>query len=149
MVTIESLLALSALFFVKHLLADGPLQTDYQAANKGVFLHPAGFSHAGVHVAGTAICLLVWMAATSTALPVAMIALLLAVEFVAHYLIDWSKCYVDRKGAWAEATVDADGRAVLMIKNKYYFFSFLTDQTCHSLTYVGLVYWTSLYASAV
>lgn len=138
--TIDSLLALAALLFIKHWLADGPLQTDAQAINKGVWLHPDGLAHAGSHALGTAICLALWSATTGASAPLLALAALLTAEFVIHYLIDYSKCSVDAQLKWAESVVTDDGRRTILIKNKNFFFLFLADQTLHSLTYVGMLF---------
>src|SRR5258706_6817236 len=41
------------LFEVKHFVCDFMLQTAYQYRNKGIYGHPAGFVHAGLHAAGS------------------------------------------------------------------------------------------------
>ncbi|MEO1330630.1 MAG: DUF3307 domain-containing protein [Pseudomonadota bacterium] len=138
--TIEALLALAALLFVKHLIADGPLQSDAQAANKGVWMHPDGLLHSGIHVAGTALCLSVWALFFGVEVPLGVGLGLLIGEFIAHYLIDISKCRIDARVDWASRGVDEQGRPVLQIRHKFFFFLFLADQTLHSLTYVAMLY---------
>jgi len=46
---ITLLLASLALFEVKHFLCDFVLQTAYLYRHKGIYGHPAGFIHAGLH----------------------------------------------------------------------------------------------------
>lgn len=141
----ESLLLLTALLFVKHFFADGPLQTSYQVANKGRFLHPAGFAHAGVHVLGTGLCLALWLLAIgrigdlSGGVAVGL-ASVLALEFVLHYFIDFAKCQVDARYRYSEMKVQADGVARLVINHTNYFMAFLLDQLAHALTLVLIVY---------
>ena len=138
--TTDTLLALAALLFVKHLIADGPLQTDAQAANKKHWLHPDGLAHSGTHVAGTALCLAICSALFGVDLSIAVIVGILLGEFIVHYLIDFGKCQLDALGNWAEKITDAEGRSVLQIRHKNFFFLFLADQTMHSLTYVAMLY---------
>ena len=56
----SSIFALGALLFLKHFLGDGPLQTSWQVRNKGRLGHPAGLTHAGIHVLGSAGALALW-----------------------------------------------------------------------------------------
>lgn len=142
MPSIASLMVLAAMLFVKHLIADGPLQTRYQVANKGRFLHPGGLLHAGTHAALTALCLAIWAGASgvdaSAAAP--LFAGVVGLEFVVHYLVDWTKCQTERRFDWSARATDPSGRPVLQIYSPMYFIAFLADQTAHSLTYVGIVY---------
>lgn len=140
MIEIGTLMALAALLFVKHLIADGPLQTDYQVANKGRWLHPAGFAHSGTHVAFTAGTLGIWSLLFAVPLSLGFLAVVLLAEFVVHYVIDWLKCQVDARSGWASRVTTEDGRTVLQINDKFFFFAFLTDQMLHSLTYVAMLY---------
>ena len=61
MVTPDTLMALAALLFIKHLAADGPLQTSYQVRYKGDFLHPGGLLHSSIHAFLTIVCLFAWV----------------------------------------------------------------------------------------
>ena len=140
---IHDFMVLAALLFVKHLLADGPLQTRYQLANKGRLLHPGGLLHAGIHAGFTGICLLVWLWMTPLTLDWATASGfggLLVVEFVVHYAADFTKVRLDRKFAWSSVEVGEGGDAALRITSSFYFFSFLADQTIHSLTYLWIIY---------
>ena len=148
MTPIESLIFLAALLFVKHFAADGPLQTGYQVAHKGRFLHPAGLAHAGLHAALTAVCLGVWAALVDrdavfggwTQMDVALVlSLIIFGEFVVHYLTDYAKCAVDARYRWSSAEAGPDGQTRLIIENtKAYFTAFLLDQLAHALTYVAI-----------
>lgn len=84
--TIEPALLLALLHMqVKHFLADFPLQTPYMLHNKGTYGHPGGFLHAGLH--GVMSIPALWALGAGPGLILALVA----VEFVAHYHIDWAK----------------------------------------------------------
>lgn len=141
MISIESLAALAAALFVKHLLADGPLQTPYQLANKGRFLHPGGLLHSGLHVGFTGVVLLLWGALVGRLSDVAaLLSFILIAEFVIHYTTDWLKCRADTHFAWSCTEITADGAKRFYITDSMYFIAFLMDQTVHSLTYVWIIY---------
>lgn len=138
-------MVLAAMLFVKHLFADGPLQTPYQVINKGRFLHPAGLLHVGIHAGLTTLCLLIWslwLTASTGEAPAAasVLVLIVALEFVVHYLTDFAKCQTEARFSWSSRVTSATGAQVLQINSSMFFIAFLTDQTIHSLTYVGIVY---------
>ena len=136
-------MVLAALLFVKHLFADGPLQTPYQLRNKGKFLHPGGLLHAFIHVALTVFCFVLWFAIYEIDFGQTALLLMIAVvifEFVTHYMADWLKVQADRRFHWSKVKVNDDGSVTLMIYSSAYFVAFLVDQTVHSLTYVAIVY---------
>lgn len=139
----HSLLILLALLFVKHFFADGPLQTSKQVANKGKWLHPDGFAHAGTHAALSGVCILLWSALFSSEISAgglaALLGALLPAEFVVHYMIDFSKCALERNTDWSHVETGADGKRRLVIESDRFFFSFLLDQLGHALTYVAMV----------
>lgn len=141
---IDSLMILAAMLFLKHLCADGPLQTSWQLANKGKLLHPGGFAHAGVHVALTGLCLALWYVAFASETLAAstaaeLFALILAIEFVVHYLVDWTKCAFDARLELSHSEVGPDGQRRLVIQGGGFFYAFLADQTAHSLTYIAII----------
>ena len=143
MISTGSLMVLAALLFVKHLFADGPLQTRYQLRYKGDFLHPGGLLHAFIHVALSVLCLVIWAASYDVAVTRAAMLLLVAIvvfEFVTHYMADWLKVQADRRYKWSTVKVGPDGQVTLVIQSSAYFVAFLADQTVHSLTYVVIVY---------
>lgn len=143
MVTTSSLLALGALLFVKHLLADGPLQTDHQVAHKGEFLHPAGLIHSFNHAAITVVCMVGWIFANGWAFTVDMMLLFSLIglgEFLIHYFCDLTKVRIDRRYEWSVTEDLGEGRFALKITSSMFFFAFLADQTVHSLTYVLILY---------
>jgi hypothetical protein len=109
------------ILLAKHLIFDFLLQTAYQYQNKGIYGHPGGLLHAGLHVFGTAF-LFLYIAPSA-----ALAAQILVGEFIIHYHIDWTKEQVvhhldltsDRPGFWW----------VLGI-----------DQFLHGATYVAIVW---------
>ena len=136
-------MVLTALLFVKHLFADGPLQTRYQLRHKGDFLHPGGLLHAFIHVVLTVACLIVWLSFYGIAADRAVLLLLVAIvafEFITHYLTDWVKVQADRRFKWSSVKLGDDGNATLIVHSSAFFIAFLADQTVHSLTYVVIVY---------
>lgn len=142
--TLEALMALGALLFVKHLIFDGPLQSDWHVANKGVFGHPAGLSHASLHGLGSVIVIAFWAAVLgygdAALVAISALAALICAEIVIHYFIDFLKCQVDSRFQWTETAYSAEGRRSVLIRDKTFFTAFLTDQTFHSLTYLLMVY---------
>lgn len=114
-----SLIALLSALQFKHLLADFWWQSDWMIRHKGRFGHPGGIAHSGLHAGLTAAIL--W----ALALPTALVALLAAVEFVLHYLIDWVKArHAERAGAGPE-----DPR---------FWRALGFDQWAHQMTYLAL-----------
>ncbi|HVW54574.1 MAG TPA: DUF3307 domain-containing protein [Rhizobiaceae bacterium] len=76
---------------VKHFIFDFVFQTPYQLKNKGIYGHPGGILHSGLHVAGTGV-ILVALGVTPT-----LIAAILVGEFLVHYHIDWGKEQITRR----------------------------------------------------
>lgn len=141
---LDASMALAALLIVKHLIADGPLQTTYQVVNKGTFLHPGGLAHSGVHAGFTALVLAVWVPAAGrgdlAVVDVAtLIILICALEFVVHYTIDLTKSRIDAKYAWSARIEIEGGETVLAVRSVNYFYAFLADQALHQLTYVVMI----------
>lgn len=75
---------------VKHFVADYLLQSPWIIAGKGHFDRPGGYVHAAVHVLGTAPALLY------IGLDASIVALLLAGEFLVHFLVDHVKAVLAR-----------------------------------------------------
>ena len=112
-------LAAVAVLLVKHAVADFYLQTPFQYLNKGVYGHPGGFVHAGIHVALTPLVYLVLVPASL------LIAGVIAVgEFLVHYHIDWFK---------EQATHG------LTPQDRGFWYALGTDQLIHGLTYLAIV----------
>src|SRR5258706_6464374 len=81
------------LFEVKHFVYDFVLQTAYQYRNKGIYGHPAGFVHAGLHAAGSLPAVLIL---TETAW---LAAAVLSADFLVHYHTDWLKKQITKRKA--------------------------------------------------
>ena len=105
---------------LKHLIADYFLQPGWMLAGKGNFTMPGGYAHAGVHVALTAVVLLL----AGVSLPT--LALLVAAEFVIHYLLDYSKITYSRG-----VHVDTNPRRFWALHG--------IDQFAHQLTYAAII----------
>ena len=118
---IEPILLSLLAFQIKHFICDFVLQNTYQIRNKGTYLHPAGFLHAGLHILGSIPALLILTRAP------AVIGLLLAGEFVIHYHTDWAKSRIDRA-------------LRLNDTNALYWTIFGSDQLIHQLTYLAMAY---------
>jgi hypothetical protein len=114
-------LAAVAVLMFKHMVADFYLQTPYQFMNKGIYGHPGGLLHAGIHVALTPLVYLV-LAPTSLLLA-GGIAL---GEFAVHYHIDWLKEQFTHRHAWTA-------------HDRGFWFALGADQFVHGLTYLALV----------
>ena len=108
------------LFQVKHFLCDFVLQTAYLYRNKGIYGHPAGFIHAGLHAVGSLPAILLLTRSGGLA------ALLVATELVIHYHVDWLKIYIDK-------------RFRLTVQRRAYWIVFGADQLIHQLTYAAFL----------
>lgn len=108
----------------KHLIFDFFLQTSYQYKNKGIYGHPGGLLHAGLHAFGTAFLFLyVYPGA-------ALAAGILVGEFIVHYHIDWMKEQVVKR--YGLKTDDAE-----------FWWALGVDQFLHGVTYVAIA-WIAL-----
>ncbi len=110
-----------AVLQVKHFLADFMLQSTYQFRTKGIYGHPGGFIHSGLHIAGTTPALLLY------SLRPAGIAAILIAEFAVHYHTDWLKAKIDRTYHWGYS-------------DQRYWMLFGADQLVHQLTYLAILY---------
>lgn len=106
---------------LKHLVADYFLQPAWMLAGKGNFAKPGGYAHAGVHAALTAVVLLL------ANVPAETLTLLVAAEFVVHYLLDFSKISYSR-GVHA----DTSPRRFWALHG--------VDQFAHQLTYAAIIW---------
>jgi hypothetical protein len=120
------LLALT-LFAAKHCVADFVLQTDWMFRGKGIYGHPGGLAHAGLHMLASlpALALLAWGLGLTPAPALAAIGILTLAEGIVHYHIDWSKEALARH---LDATPDTRRFWVLIG----------ADQLLHTLTYIAL-----------
>lgn len=119
--TPETLLWLLLLLQAKHLLADFVLQSGWIVRNKGIYGHPGGLVHAGLH-ALLSLGAMLWLGPLmpATALTIAL------GEMIVHYHIDWSKDkLIKRMG-----TDPSEWR---------YWVVTGADQFAHQLTYVAML----------
>ena len=95
MFTSELIFVLFTLFAFKHFIVDFLLQKKYQYANKGIYGHPGGLLHAGLHGVGTFLCLMFFSPELA--------GILAILDAVIHYHIDWfhmkfgAQSYKDKK----------------------------------------------------
>ena len=115
-----------AFLAAKHTAGDFFLQTPYQLRHKGVYGHPGGLLHAGIH-AGLSLPIFWFLPPPGIAVAVAIPA----GEFVAHYHIDWLK----------EQIVKRNG---LTLKHPWYWRTLGLDQLAHALTYVAIAAFLAL-----
>ncbi len=110
-------LVLMGCLLIKHFICDFVFQTNWQAANKGRYGHPAGLIHTGQHVVGSAVVLF--------GLAPMLYASLLIAEALIHYHVDWAK--------------DGMTRAAGLTPTQHMFWASLGfDQLAHNLTYVAM-----------
>lgn len=106
---------------IKHFLGDFVLQTPYMLSNRRHYGHPGGLMHTGVHVALSAVVLLL----AGTALP--LLAGLLLLEGAVHYHMDWAKDnFTLSRGLTPQLPL--------------YWMAVGADQLIHQLTYVAMVW---------
>jgi len=110
----------AVLFEFKHFLCDFVLQNAYQYRNKGIYGHPGGLIHAGLHTIGSLPAILALQAGGG------IVVVFLAAEYLAHYHIDWSKEQINTR-----CSLDAH--------NPVYWSVFGADQMLHQLTYVVML----------
>ncbi len=116
-----SLLLALTYFLIKHVMADFILQTPYQLRNKGIYGHPGGMLHAGIHAVLSVPVFLILPA------PGAVFAgVLIAGELLVHYHVDWAKEQIVARRQWTPA---AGG----------FWRALGIDQFIHHLTYVAMV----------
>ena len=108
------------MLMTKHFIFDFVLQTPYQYRNKGIYGHPGGILHSGLHAFGSIPALLV--------VPPSFVigAAIVVVEFLIHYHVDWTKERIER-------------RLGLTPANARYYFVLGADQLIHQLTYVAII----------
>lgn len=106
---------------LKHFIADYTAQTNLMMEGKANLRHPGGYLHAGVHVLGTLLVLLLVMP------PLWLVAAILAAEFVVHYALDYAKVHYSRG-------ITPTGRP------KAFWVLHGLDQLLHQLTYAAIIY---------
>jgi hypothetical protein len=122
MTTSSLLLSFTILFslITKHFICDFLLQDEKQLSEKGNMLKSGGYIHAGIHASMTFVVLF------SLFREFYMMALCAAtIDFVLHYLIDWSKVQISQKYS-------------VTPKDKLFWYLFGLDQYLHLMTYFGL-----------
>lgn len=107
-------------FQVKHFLADFCWQTAYMLRGKGLYMHPGGLLHAGLHgVLSLPVLLLFSPLGAGLALAVC------GAEGVVHYHIDWAK----------EHILSAENRAA---QDRNYWIVVGADQALHQVTMLAM-----------
>ena len=120
-ISAEILLALMVAFCLKHWVADFVLQTARMVQEKGQYGKLGGLMHSGIHAFCTFFVLLVF------ALPLPFVLMIILIEFVVHYHIDYAKEGLSR---WLGDTTSAHRYWVVL--------GF--DQLLHHLTYAVIIY---------
>lgn len=110
-----------SILLVKHAIADFFLQTKYQVEHKGIYGHPGGLLHAGIHAVLTPAVYLVLPPVS-----LAMAVLIPAGEFVIHYHVDWLKEQLIARNGWT-------------VQDPWFWRLLGIDQLVHGLTYVAIV----------
>lgn len=108
---------------IKHLIVDWCWQPAYEWQNKGTYGHWGGVRHALKNAVGTALCFVPFVGLTP------IVALVLFMDFVAHYHIDFGKVNLNKSMGWTATTSDK--------------FWWLTgaDQAEHQLCYLLWIWW--------
>lgn len=117
----SNILLIILLLQIKHFVLDFLYQPPYQWRNKGTLGHPGGLLHAGQHALVTGLLAVLFVQP--------LLALYLSlIEFILHYMIDWSKMNINKMMDWK-----AD-------KNQEFWWLLGFDQFLHQLTYIFLAY---------
>lgn len=112
-----ALLVVFTILEVKHFICDYPLQTDYQLRNKGIYGHPGGIIHSGLHAIAT---MTTFIVVTPT---VALGAAIVIGEFLIHYHVDWGKAAIMRRTGYTS-------------DQREFWWAIGGDQLLHHLTYI-------------
>lgn len=120
------LLPVLALFLLqaKHLVIDWVWQPPYEHLNKHIFGHWGGIRHAGKNAIGTGLAL--W-AGFAFGVPLGLVAALVVLDFVVHYLTDLGKTNLNRYLGYGPLT------------HPQFWWLTGADQFVHQITYLGLV----------
>lgn len=117
---VQLVLAALAVLQIKHFVCDFMIQTPYQFLNKGIYGHPGGLLHAGLHALLTTT---VFFLLTP---PLVLGIAIVIVEFVLHYHIDWLKELTFKRRKWVFPQAE-------------FWWVFGFDQFLHQFTYLGIV----------
>jgi hypothetical protein len=109
-----------AAFEAKHFICDFVIQTTYQVRTKGIYGHPGGFIHSGLHALTSIPAILVWAPSWR------LMAVLVGGEFLIHYHMDWLKEQINKRKHWT-------------VTDGWYWHLFGIDQLVHQLTYVAML----------
>jgi len=117
----HSLLILLLLLQCKHLIVDWCWQPAYEWQNKGSYGHFGGIRHAAKNAIGTAMCFVPFASWS-------VVFLVLIIDGVLHYHIDWCKMNINQKMGWSA--------------NTHAQFWWLTgaDQFLHQIAYIFLIF---------
>jgi hypothetical protein len=117
--TALGILVLLVLLQMKHVVADGFLQTRWMLGSKGHYGSAGGLTHAGLHSAGSLLCLV------SFGVPVTGVLVLAILDGVIHYHVDFAKTATVRLFRWTA-------------QNTQYWWALAVDQLLHHLTYIAM-----------
>lgn len=106
-------------FQIKHFVADYMLQPLWMIRAKGHLDQAGGYIHAGIHAVGSIPALLI------AGLAIPPIIMMIAAEFVLHYLIDHAKARISMKGDKGPSTAS-------------FWALHGADQLIHHLTYIAM-----------
>lgn len=104
---------------IKHFVCDGPLQTLAMVKAKGFYGRKLGVFHALIHGVGTSLVVLMF------GTPLALAGLLVVLDILLHYHIDYSKERLVRQQGWT-------------VNDNYFWWALTADQVLHHLTYLLL-----------
>jgi hypothetical protein len=124
---LNTALLLLVLLQAKHMFADFFLQTPRMLAARSTYVHFGRAEHAFLHA------ILSFGALKICGAPLGFSVVLCAVEWVAHYHIDWVKGYHSERKK--HGPTDAA-----------YWRAFGLDQLMHQLTYIGMIWAFARYA---
>jgi Protein of unknown function (DUF3307) len=105
---------------VKHFICDFVLQTAYQYMNKGIYGHPGGILHSGLHALFSLSIFIILTPAWGLA------CAMIAGEFIVHYHCDWTKEWILRQTHWK-------------FPEQKYWWIFGLDQLVHHVTYLVMI----------
>jgi hypothetical protein len=114
-----SILFLLLLFQVKHAVCDGLLQTRWMLDQKGIYGKPGGLAHAGVHLLGSFLALMIFGVGFTGSIGLAV------TDAVIHYHIDFSKELVAKQQGWTP-------------RDTYFWWLLTADQALHHFTYLAM-----------
>jgi len=115
-----TVLLILLLLQIKHLIVDWCWQPAYEWQNKGTYGHWGGIRHALKNAIGTGLCFAFFV-------PLPLVAAIIAIDFIAHYHIDFTKMNINRIKGWGPTTHDQFWMLIGL------------DQFLHQITYLFLV----------